>query len=1180
MATHRRWRALTIGVIGGLALATAAPSAANAAPASAASTINAHKVDAAVTRDAADGKATFWIVLGKQASLSSAAGKATKQAKGTEVYRIKTALASTSQAPLKAILDAAQADYQPFWISNRIRVTGPAKLLDTLAARPDVARIEADKSVAAPKPAARKQPHLAATSGVEWNIDAIGAPHVWSQYGDRGEGITVASVDSGVDFTHPALAAAYRGRHADGTVDNNYNWFDPSHTCPAAEPCDNNDHGTHTMGTMAGDDGTHQIGVAPGARWISAKGCETSSCTESSLLAAGQWIVAPTDLNNQNPRPDLAPDVVNNSWGSDDTDTWYSEIVASWVAAGIFPSFSNGNNGDACDTTGSPGGYVQSYSSGAFDRTGTIASFSSRGLGQDGEIKPNITAPGVDVYSSIPGGFDSFNGTSMAAPHTSGTVALMWSAAPALRGHVDETRAILDKTAVDVPDEDCPGGTPGDNLTYGEGRLDAFAAVTASPRGPSGTLRGTVTSGGQPLAGVTVTAGGTVQRTASTGADGSYDFPVLAAGDYTVSAAKYGYRTASTTAAVTEGGTVTADLDLAVAPTGTLTGTVTTADGPVAGSVVSLAGTPASTTTGADGHYSLTAPEGHYTLTASSPDRCADPASQPVDLAGNTVLDVVLPGHTDAFGYSCASTDVPYPALTSKLDLAGDDFTTSVALPFPVPLYGQSYARADVSTNGNIAFGQSSTTGANTPLPSTLNPNAALYPFWDDLRVDADAGVYTGVVGTAPHRYFAVEWRNVQFYADATARVSFVALAGEDGSVVYRYKDVTGAGIEAGSGATIGVEDATGTGAYQYSYNSAAIADGTAIRFRATKSGVVRGRITDGNDGLGVGGATVTVGSVAVTTTAEGYYVAQIPPGSVPVTVSAPGYESASGSVTVAALGVSPFDAVLRTANVTVTPSELEVVVPPGQTRTRTLALKNTGALGTPYAVTETPDLGWLSVSGGSGSLASGSTATATVTVSAAGMSPGTFQTGSLTVTSQSGRALTRTITVRIVVPAFQSAIDSGATTGHTDLLGDGWTPDRAYQTGSCGYLGTSGVLSTSKAIAKATDQARYATARQNMYEYRCDGLPSGTYTLELNFAELKAAKPNTRVFDVLAEGTQVLPSLDLALEAGSFTAVDRTYLVKVTDGQFNVRFITHTGFGKPLVNAIRITQRPDKTAP
>jgi hypothetical protein len=91
------------------------------------------------------------------------------------------------------------------------------------------------------------------------------------------------------------------------------------------------------------------------------------------------------------------------------------------------------------------------------------------------------------------------------------------------------------------------------------------------------------------------------------------------------------------------------------------------------------------------------------------------------------------------------------------------------------------------------------------------------------------------------------------------------------------------------------------------------------------------------------------------------------------------------------------------------------------------------------------------------------------------------------------------------------------------------------------------------------------------------NGLPSGVYSLELNFAELKAAKPNTRVFDVLAEGAEVLPSLDLALEAGSFTAVDRTYLVKVTDGQFNVRFVTHNGFGKPLVNAIRITQRPDK---
>ena len=131
--------------------------------------------------------------------------------------------------------------------------------------------------------------------------------------------MTVASIDTGVDYSHPALAGKYRGRHADGSVDNDYNWFDPSHVCSTAAPCDNVGHGTHTMGTMVGGqipDGADQIGVAPGATWIAAKGCASSSCSRAALLAAGQWIVAPTDLSGRNPRPDLAPDVVNNSWGS------------------------------------------------------------------------------------------------------------------------------------------------------------------------------------------------------------------------------------------------------------------------------------------------------------------------------------------------------------------------------------------------------------------------------------------------------------------------------------------------------------------------------------------------------------------------------------------------------------------------------------------------------------------------------------------------------------------------------------------------------------------------------------------------------------------------------------------------------------------------------------------------
>ena len=126
----------------------------------------------------------------------------------------------------------------------------------------------------------------------------------------------VANIDTGVQYNHPALVNQYRGNLGGASFDHNYNWFDPSSVCPSPVPCDNNNHGTHTMGTMVGDDGgTNQIGVAPGARWIAAKGCETNNCSDAALLASAQWILAPTDLNGSNPRPDLRPDIVNNSWG-------------------------------------------------------------------------------------------------------------------------------------------------------------------------------------------------------------------------------------------------------------------------------------------------------------------------------------------------------------------------------------------------------------------------------------------------------------------------------------------------------------------------------------------------------------------------------------------------------------------------------------------------------------------------------------------------------------------------------------------------------------------------------------------------------------------------------------------------------------------------------------------------
>ncbi|HEX9029387.1 MAG TPA: S8 family serine peptidase, partial [Anaerolineales bacterium] len=512
MNGHAKFRWLRFSVILSMVLLNTLipyPSPVSAMPASASAVTQPKAtVDPAVLQQAAAGPTTFWVILREKADLSPAFKIPNWRARGQFVYNRLQAVANASQAGIRAELQKQKVKYQPFWILNSIKVTAGQAELNYLSSQPEVEKIVPDGVYHIPDPLpAMSEPTV---NTVEWNIDRINAPQVWSTYNDRGEGIVVANIDTGVEYTHPALVNQYRGNLGGGSFDHNYNWFDPSNVCgnPSLAPCDNVAHGTHTMGTMVGDDGLgNQIGVAPHARWIAAKGCETNSCSTAALLAAGQWILAPTDLSGANPRPDLRPNLVNNSWGDGPADPFYQATVDAWVASGIFPAFSNGNAGPACATAGAPGDYLNTYAAGAFDINNVIASFSSRGPSAfGGAIKPNIAAPGVNVRSSVPGGtYASFSGTSMASPHVAGTVALILSAAPSMIGDIAGTRALLDQTAVDVSDLSC-GGTAANNNVWGEGRMDAFAAVTLAPRGPTGTLQGTVIDAATnaPIAGATV----------------------------------------------------------------------------------------------------------------------------------------------------------------------------------------------------------------------------------------------------------------------------------------------------------------------------------------------------------------------------------------------------------------------------------------------------------------------------------------------------------------------------------------------------------------------------------------------------------------------------------------------------------------------------------------------------
>lgn len=355
-----------------------------------------------------------------------------------------------------------------FFVDNIILADLDQEAIETLKNTPGVLKIIPDYQI-------ELEPMIQVTTATpEWNIAKIGADRVWSELGITGQGVTVANIDTGVQWDHPALKQKYRG--FDGVnVNNDYNWYDPTSTSPIS-PLDNVGHGTHVMGTIVGSEGVNNIGVAPGAKWIAAKGCATTVCYASDLIASGQWMLAPTKIDGTNPDPVKAPDVINNSWGSAGCDLWYQGVIQSWRNAGIVPVFSGGNSGSNPSTIGSPGDNPEAIAVGAVDIVDNIANFSSRGPTCSAfgtKIKPDIAAPGVSVRSSIPeNSYMNLNGTSMAAPHVTGLVALILQANPNLT--VNEIQNIITSSVTDL-------GIGGLDYNYGAGLINTYKAIQLVP---------------------------------------------------------------------------------------------------------------------------------------------------------------------------------------------------------------------------------------------------------------------------------------------------------------------------------------------------------------------------------------------------------------------------------------------------------------------------------------------------------------------------------------------------------------------------------------------------------------------------------------------------------------------------------------------------------------------------
>ena len=353
----------------------------------------------------------------------------------------------------RKVKDGDISEYNSFFIINSIYIKGRAELIEKIARRSDVESIRLNHTIISDKEeiVKRKSSLSEATSYVPWNLESIQADRVTK----TGKNIVVGIIDSGVNANHPELQnALLPGGFKD--------FVEPTNT----EPKDETGHGTHVAGTILG----RTIGIAKDAKLVVARVFnKEGEASDEGLLAAGQWIL------------EKKPQVVNNSWGGNRDDSFYDDIVKKWKAAGIVPIFSSGNTGEynagGEGSIGSPGSLEDSFSVGALTKDDRLAKFSLRGPSKHtNKFKPEISAPGVNILSAdYKGGYVLKTGTSMAAPHVTGAVALILEANKNLS--VDKVEDILKSTATPLTDDHYINSP---NMGYGYGKLNVFKAVEAA----------------------------------------------------------------------------------------------------------------------------------------------------------------------------------------------------------------------------------------------------------------------------------------------------------------------------------------------------------------------------------------------------------------------------------------------------------------------------------------------------------------------------------------------------------------------------------------------------------------------------------------------------------------------------------------------------------------------------
>jgi subtilisin family serine protease len=454
---------------------------------------------------------------------------------------------------------------------------------------------------------------ISSTDGATWGLNCIRAPDTWA-LGINGSGIRVAVLDTGVDITHPDLVGKmWTDNAADPTYPGGWIEFDSNGNIVfGSTPHDTAGHGTHTSGTVLGDNASGTaIGVAPGAWLMHALILPGGSGSFAQCIAGMEWAIDPVDQYG-NPAGQRA-DVASMSWGADGHYDEMIEPIVNMKAAGVVPVAAIGNSGEGISS--SPGNVYEAFGIGAIAEDNSVAYFSEGEVVNwpasypEPYIKPDFSAPGVDVYSSVPGGgYAYWNGTSMATPHVSGTIALMLEANPLLT--VDDIYDTLKSTSDDL-------GSPGKDTRYGWGVINAFDAVVRVQynSGIEGYVIDASTSNGIAGAKLVVQENGWTRYTSENGYYRIFSPP----DDYTLTVSAYGYYDNTVVASVIQNQYTVLNITLAPLPRGSIAGEVTdNAFNPIENATVTLLGTPLSTRTDDVGSYVFEAPIGTYDVKASA----------------------------------------------------------------------------------------------------------------------------------------------------------------------------------------------------------------------------------------------------------------------------------------------------------------------------------------------------------------------------------------------------------------------------------------------------------------------------------------------------------------------------------------------------------------------------------